>query len=228
MEQDIQRRKTRKFLAGGWKIWLSALLFILTALFILLAVNMRTAMSDLAEARIKSVAARAMNDAILECMNSQESYHDLIEVHDNGSSVYLLQADTRGMNLLAATCSEAAQTHIAQIGELGVSVPLGTITGISFFAGRGPSIRITFTPIGSVQSAFNSQFLSAGINQTLYRVNLRLTASIRLVLPGSSRTIQSQTEAAIAENVLVGNVPQVYTDVDDEEDMLNLIPTELP
>ena len=83
----------------------------------LLSRNMRPALQALAEARIRSIAARAMNDAILESMGNAETYAQLISVRENGDKVYLLQANTRNMNILAADCAEAAQDRIAQIGE---------------------------------------------------------------------------------------------------------------
>ena len=85
--------------------------------------------------------------------------------------------------------------------------------------------RIT---VGSVQSEFSSELRASGINQSLYRVNLKLTASLRLILPGVSDTIQVSAEAAIAESIIVGDVPEVYTNVANEEDMLNLIPSDKP
>lgn len=208
---------------------LIVLLIVLLSLSVaLLSVNMRPAMAALAIARIRSVAARAMNDAILESMGDETNYARLIQVHESSERVYMLQANTHKMNILAADCAEAAQERIAQMGDQGISIPIGTITGISFLAGKGPSLKVTFSPAGSVQSEFNSEFVSSGINQTLYRVNLLLTASVRLVMPGVTETIFVRAEAAIAESIIVGDVPEVYTNVASEEDMLNLIPTETP
>ena len=210
-------------------LFLIVLLIVLLSLSVaLLSVNMRPAMAALAIARIRSVAARAMNDAILESMGDETNYARLIQVHESSERVYMLQANTHKMNILAADCAEAAQERIAQMGDQGISIPIGTITGISFLAGKGPSLKVTFSPAGSVQSEFNSAFASSGINQTLYRVNLLLTASVRLVMPGVSETISVRAEAAIAESIIVGDVPEVYTNVASEEDMLNLIPTETP
>ncbi len=210
-------------------LFLIVLLIVLLSLSVaLLSVNMRPAMAALAIARIRSVAARAMNDAILESMGDETNYARLIQVHESSERVYMLQANTHKMNILAADCAEAAQERIAQMGDQGISIPIGTITGISFLAGKGPSLKVTFSPAGSVQSEFNSEFVSSGINQTLYRVNLLLTASVRLVMPGVSETIFVRAEAAIAESIIVGDVPEVYTNVASEEDMLNLIPTETP
>lgn len=45
-------------------------------------------------------------------------------------------------------------------------------------------------------------------------------------MPGISRSIKVSSEAAIAESIIVGEVPQVYTNVESTDDMLNLIPTE--
>ena len=218
----MEKSSARPGIVSRKKRFLRTVLFLLVLLIVLLSlsvallsVNMRPAMTALAIARIRSVAARAMNDAILESMGDETNYARLIQVHESSERVYMLQANTHKMNILAADCAEAAQERIAQMGDQGISIPIGTITGISFLAGKGPSLKVTFSPAGSVQSEFNSEFVSSGINQTLYRVNLLLTASVR-------------AEAAIAESIIVGDVPEVYTNVASEEDMLNLIPTETP
>jgi sporulation protein YunB len=231
----MEKSSARPGIVSRKKRFLRTVLFLLVLLIVLLSlsvallsVNMRPAMTALAIARIRSVAARAMNDAILESMGDETNYARLIQVHESSERVYMLQANTHKMNILAADCAEAAQERIAQMGDQGISIPIGTITGISFLAGKGPSLKVTFSPAGSVQSEFNSEFVSSGINQTLYRVNLLLTASVRLVMPGVSETIFVRAEAAIAESIIVGDVPEVYTNVASEEDMLNLIPTETP
>ena len=231
----MEKNSARPGIVSRKKRFLRTVLFLLVLLIVLLSlsvallsVNMRPAMTALAIARIRSVAARAMNDAILESMGDETNYARLIQVHESSERVYMLQANTHKMNILAADCAEAAQERIAQMGDQGISIPIGTIKGISFLAGKGPSLKVTFSPAGSVQSEFNSEFVSSGINQTLYRVNLLLTASVRLVMPGVSETISVRAEAAIAESIIVGDVPEVYTNVASEEDMLNLIPTETP
>ncbi len=228
LERQIVQRKNRRSRLRKTAIFLAVLLAITGLMVAWMGSGMRSAVEALAVTRIRSVTARAMNDAILDTMGGEEKYQSLVTVRENGNKVYLLQADTRQMNLLAAECAEAAQERIAIMGEQGVSVPLGTTTGIALFSGKGPRIRISFTPAGSVQSEFNSEFISSGINQTLYRVKLRLTATVQLVIPGLFQSVSVVTEAAIAESIIVGEVPQVYTDVANNDDMLNLIPTEVP
>jgi len=224
MEENTLRRKRKKPLKI---LLLTACIFMTGCIALLLMINdnMRPALTAIAEARITALAVSAMNDAIMERMDDN-SYTSLITAYDNGEKVYMIQADTRQMNMLASDCCAAAQTRIAAMGEQGVSVPLGTVSGITYLSGRGPGIRVTFTPVGSVESDFDSELVSSGINQSLYRVNIRLTSTIRLIMPGVSHSIEVSAKAAIAESIIVGEVPQVYTNVADEEDMMNLIPTE--
>lgn len=222
-ERTLHRRRRRPLkilLLGACTacICFVALLFTVNA-------NMRPALTAIAEARVTALAVSAMNDAIMERMDDN-SYTSLITAYDNGEKVYMIQADTRQMNMLASDCCAAAQMRIAAMGEQGVSVPLGTVSGITYLSGRGPGIRVTFTPVGSVESDFDSELVSSGINQSLYRVNIRLTSTIRLIMPGVSHSIEVNAKAAIAESIIVGDVPQVYTNVADKEDMMNLIPTE--
>lgn len=224
MEENTLRRKRKKPLKI---LLLTACIFVTGCIALLLMINdnMRPALTAIAEARITALAVSAMNDAIMERMDDN-SYTSLITAYDNGEKVYMIQADTRQMNMLASDCCAAAQTRIAAMGEQGVSVPLGTVSGITYLSGRGPGIRVLFTPVGSVESDFDSELVSSGINQSLYRVNIRLTSTIRLIMPGVSHSIEVSAKAAIAESIIVGEVPQVYTNVADEEDMMNLIPTE--
>ena len=156
----MEKNSARPGIVSRKKHFLRTVLFLLVLLIVLLSlsvallsVNMRPAMTALAIARIRSVAARAMNDAILESMGDETNYARLIQVHESSERVYMLQANTHKMNILAADCAEAAQERIAQMGDQGISIPIGTITGISFLAGKGPSLKVTFSPAGSVRLA---------------------------------------------------------------------------
>ena len=212
-------RRKRKALAG-------LLLVLLAAAGALWYVNasLRPVLEGLASARVESTAARAMNEAILEVLGSASTGELLSAQASNEGHVSLLTADAGKLNLLAADCAAAAQRRIQDLGEQGVSVPLGTLSGVPLLAGLGPRLSFRFTPVGMVQSSFHSEFRSAGINQTLHRITLQLTGTVRVVLPGRSYSVTVLTQAPVAENVIVGDVPEAYTNVANTDDLLNLIP----
>lgn len=196
---------------------------LLAGTFVFINVNLRPVLVGLSSARVQSIAAKAMNDAILEIL-ADDNYGTLVNVYETGGKVYLLQANSAKLNTLAADCANAAQDRITSLGEQGVSIPLGTLSGIPLLSGAGPKITLQFTPAGAVRSSFQSEFRSAGINQTLHRVKLCLMATVRVILPGESQTLTVEVEVPIAENIIVGDVPNAYTNVANEEDLLNLIP----
>ncbi len=186
--------------------------------------SLRPVLEGLSSARVESAAARAMNEAILEVLGGTAAGELLSARESNQGHVSLLTADTGRLNLLAADCAAKAQTRITDLGEQGVSVPLGTLSGVPLLSGLGPRISFRFTPVGMVQSSFHSEFRSAGINQTLHRITLQLTGTVRIVLPGRACSVTVTAQAPVAENVIVGDVPEAYTNVANEEDLLNLVP----
>lgn len=230
---DVLRRKRRNIRGRGsvknkLTIIVAVVLIIILLFVWLINSSITPALLALSETRVRTLAMEALLDSILISMDSDIVYAELLETYDNGERVYMLSADTLAMNHLAARCTNTAQDKLSQLGEQGVNIALGTITGIPILSGVGPSINIRFTPAGSVSSEFESSLVNSGINQTLYRVKIILTAKVYIILPGVSHSVEVSAQTAIAESVIIGDVPQVYTDVNDEEDMLNLIPTELP
>lgn len=197
------------------------------AVFFLLSAggSLRPALLAIAESNIRASVARIMNDAVFTGMNGSAEYVEWVEVHEGDGRVYLLETNTRELNLLAARTVETIHSRIAQLGEQGISIPAGTVSGVTILAGRGPDITVSFQPVGSAQSSFRSEFTSAGINQTLHRVFLHMAVQVEILLPGVSHTTVVENDVAIAENVIVGDVPSAYTNVASEEDMLNLIPS---
>ena len=101
---------------------------------------------------------------------------------------------------------------------------LGTIIGGPIFSGKGPMIDVMVVPVGNVTTAFESNFEDAGINQTRHEIMMTLSASMSFVAPFSGTSMEVTNQVLVAENVIVGKVPQSYVNVQDDDQMLNLIP----
>ena len=79
-------------------------------------------------------------------------------------------------------------------------------------------------PIGAVQTNFDTEFVSAGINQTRHKIFLSLRTTVSLIIPTGSQLVEVNSTVPIAESIIVGEVPDSFVDVSDMEDMLNLVP----
>jgi hypothetical protein len=51
-----------------------------------------------------------------------------------------------------------------------------------------------------------------------------MTAQVRLVLPTGASAVQAVNQVAVAESIIIGDVPQSFVNVGDDTDMLNLVP----
>ncbi len=188
--------------------------------------NLTRVVLSLAQAQARALAVQVLNESAAELLASGEvTYDSLMHVTAAGDGqVRLIQANTPEMNRLASRVSLLAQEKLQGTRDSKVKVPLGSALGMTLFAGAGPRIEVSVLPVGSVHAEFHTDFQTAGINQTRHRVSLLLTARVQLVIPTGAKTVEASTQVAMAESIIVGEVPETFTDVGDDMDMLDLVP----
>ncbi len=187
--------------------------------------NLTRVILSLADARARSLAVQVLNEAVEETLASGVKYDQLMLVStDEGGSVRLIQANTAEMNRLASHVTLLAQQKLEQLEQQAISVPVGAALGLPILAGAGPRLQVQILPVGAVIPRFDTEFQTAGINQTRHKVLLTLTATVRLVIPTGSSTLQATTQMAVAESIVVGQVPDSFVDLNTDSDMLDLIP----
>ena len=206
---------------------------VITALLIGLAVaaitrlerNLTEIVLTLAQAQARALAVNALNETADEIVLSGVTYDQLMSVTmDSDRQVRLIQANTPELNLLAARASLTAQQKITGLEQEALYVPLGSALGMTLLAGTGPLIEVRILPVGAVTANFTTAFETAGINQTRHRISLTLTAQVELVIPTGAMAVQAVTQVAVAESIIVGQVPNSYFSVDGSDQMLNLAP----
>lgn len=211
------------------KKWMIVCLIAFAVVFIIylyVDAQIRPIVFRLAEAHTRQIAAQAMNQAILECLDDAVTYDRLVHVvYDTEGRITMLQANVVMMNRLAANAAQKAQDALAGIDAQGVSIPLGNVIGAQILSGIGPMIHVSVMPVGTVQSEFTSSLQSAGINQTRHLIQLRLKSVIQIVLPSGGQSIEVTAEAPVAESVIVGQVPEYFAQFQNTDPgALNLVP----
>ncbi len=205
-----------------------AVLLLLVFLYALINAQLRPAMIQMAKTRVQAEASRAMYTTVLELLSESEASAGFVEIQQTEDQVYYVEINNTALNLFAARCADAVQRKLQQVGEQGMELPMGTVTGVPLFAGSGPMLRMRFSPEGALQTNISSEFRSAGINQTLHRIVLTLKADVAIILPGSAAADTVTFSFPVAEHIIVGKVPDAFTDVGNEEGLLYLVPKTLP
>jgi sporulation protein YunB len=183
--------------------------------------NIRPSIIAISEIKAKQVTTQAINNTIKTKIKNDIDYEDLIFVHyDNEGKVTLMQANTMLMNSVASEVALEVQNELKQISESTIKVPLNNAFNTDLI--RLPSINIQIIPQGSVIVDFATEFESTGINQTRHRVYIIVTTDVKLIVPLVSENITITTNIPIAETIIVGEVPEQYVNVPEDE-ILNLV-----
>ena len=212
--------------SGGMR-WLILLVLLLTAAVIAMEQNLSQTMLDMAFARAYSMAVETINRAVKQAMGQDVAYEELIDAQmDAQGRVSMLRANTMRMNELASQTATAllAERELGSAENQVVEIPLGAALGVSFLSGFGPRLEVQILPVGAVHTSFDTEFETAGINQTRHKIFLNLRATVSLIVPTGSQLVEVTSTVPIAESIIVGEVPESFVDVNNEEDMLNLIP----
>lgn len=202
-------------------LWIIALLALIIYTCRYIDKNIRPSIIAISEVKAKQVTTQAINNTIKNKIKNDIAYDDLMFVHyDNEGKVTLMQANTMLMNSVASEVALEVQNELKEISESIIKVPLSNAFNTDLIT--LPSINIQIIPQGSVVVDFATEFESTGINQTRHRIYIIVTTDIKLIVPLISENITVTTNIPIAETIIVGDVPEQFTNV-PEDRILNLV-----
>lgn len=101
----------------------------------------------------------------------------------------------------------------------------GSFSGFKLLAGKGPGVPIRISTIGNVETDLRSEFTAQGINQTLHRVYLQVMCEVSILTPFEDITEKITNQVLIAENVIIGNIPDTYYNFDgvDSSNIIDVV-----
>ena len=179
---------------------------------IALDMGIRPMVREAAASQTQIAVNRMIQRAVLEVLEEDGlRYQSFVSLQQNQSGeTTALITDTVLINRLQGELLEKILQTLQQYRELKLELPLGSLTGIQFLAGRGP---LQLRPVGLVKTKIINQFDEAGINQTRHRIQLQVTVDMLSLLPGYRISSQAQCNVILAETIIVGLVPDAYTEV---------------
>ena len=210
---------------SGWFRPVLLCVLVISALVIAMEQNLSQTLLDMAFAKAYSMAVETLNRAVHTVTDDGVSYDELVDTQlDVEGRVSMLRANTMRMNALAAQTAMVAEQELNSFENQFVEIPLGAALGIRFLSGFGPRIPVQILPVGAVNTDYDTEFETAGINQTRHKIFLTLRASVSLIIPTGSQLVEVNTTMLIAESIIIGQVPESFVDVADQHDMLDFIP----
>jgi sporulation protein YunB len=186
------------------------------ALYLALSLSVahaRPTVATLARAEARGFVIREINAVIGdEIARGGLEYGKLVALEkDSAGRVTALVTNMALINSACARITSAVTKRPFNTTTAGASIPLGSVIGGMLLSGRGPELPIKIQSITDVSARFANDFSDAGINQTRHTLSLTISARIDILVPGNEVRTDVTTRVAVAETIIVGDVPRVYT-----------------
>ncbi|MDE6833042.1 MAG: sporulation protein YunB [Ruminococcus sp.] len=152
---------------------------------------------------------RTVEEAVSKYISTENcSYSDFVTVkYDSSGRVASVEARTQNINKVQSEIALEINSRLEK-SESYASVPVGSLTGSYFLAGKGMKIRLRICPASKADVRLKSEFTSAGNNQTCHRISAEVTADIKSSLPIYDFETETSFEFLLAESIIVGEVPE--------------------
>jgi sporulation protein YunB len=183
-------------------------------IYIIVKVVTPTVMA-VADAEMRAKSMEIINTSILNEYSKQFNYDDIIKVEkDEQGNISMLKADTLKMSKIASDVALNSQKELKALGHIGIKVPIGYIFNNNILANIGPDVSVKMEPIGYIETKYQSEFESAGINQTRHKIYVQVYAKVRIIIPTKKDDIEVKSEVPISETIIVGKTPDTSINLD--------------
>ena len=215
----IQTQKGRLLFPADWRelIWkfhplsvtLTVALLVSFGVVHTLEAQMRPVLLNIAEVQTHNAITALLEKSIARGLEQQPfSYGEIVTIQRNeNGDIAALTTDMVRMNRLRNQLLEELLDALGGLEDTTIQIPVGSLVDSELLWGRGPSIEVYSVAMGTVSAEFESEFSSAGVNQTLHKIWLSLSVPVKVLLPGAQLETQVDTRMCVAETVIVGQVP---------------------
>ena len=205
-----------------------ALVLIFASVFYCMCV-LRPLVINMARTKAKEIGVMTINRVVSEKLKKENlDFSDIVNfTYDENGKIAALSSNVSVASRLKSDLAIEVTEAIRKISKSEVGITLGTLSGIDILYGTGPIIPIEIKPYGYANTDIKTKFHEEGINQTAFEVVAEVSSDISILMPTIEKSEKVETTVPIISTVIVGDVPQSYTNVDRdgyeyEDDVLQL------
>lgn len=210
----MRKRRNNDF----WLLWI-ALALTLTVCVLLFFFRTRTLVSVAARSQAETVLLNAANRAVETVLDENGISYDSIArlSKEESGRITGLEINITEINLMKSRIAAETVRLVEQTPICRVGIPIGSFLGNEYLDGWGPKIYFRMQLTATAFVDFKSNFSDAGINQTLHQILVSIDLTGNLIAAGYTDSIPVHTDAIAAQTVIVGVVPDAFTDVIEAE-----------
>jgi sporulation protein YunB len=209
----MKHRRHRRGLHSWTGTIISAVVLVLTVIVVIRTDKaVRRVAQQQAEHYAKLTANMIVSKAVSDYLDeNMYTYSDFAAVlYDETGKAVSIETITYNINKVQSGLSTAINSEFEKNNIASAEIPIGSLSGSYLLAGKGPCLRIRICPSDTAEISLTSSFEPAGVNQTCHRISAVVTADITSSLPLYSFSETVSFEFLLAENIIVGEVPDSY------------------
>ncbi len=149
-----------------------------------------------------------VNKSIIKIAETEE-FKDFFEIISKDGTT-TIEADTYKINTITSKLMIEVQNTLNNDYPAKLYIPLGSLTNYYLLSSVGPLIPVTIIPISVVTCDMEETFESAGINQVLHKIQVRIGVNMHYRGYTLDEREHIETVVPIAETIISGKVPQYY------------------
>lgn len=195
-----------------WKrILLKWILFLVALVVLLLIVREKYdyVIVSLAETKLQNATSDLINDAIDQQIGEGSVQYDRIVYFekDLNGKITALKTNMSEVNRLKTSILNIINNRILEMDMDEIGIPLGSLILPEFFSGKGPEFPVSVISIRNSEASFSSDFVEAGINQTLHKINMHISVDVTVLVLGKTNNFTISSQVVVAETIIIGQVP---------------------
>jgi sporulation protein YunB len=172
------------------------------------------AVNPIIEERCKSLAntisTRICNEQATKVMANYE-YDDFCKIiKDENDNIKMISVNMITINKIISDIPIYILDELNKEENNTFNIRLGSITGSKILSGIGPNIKIRMMTDGEIETDLRTEFVEAGINQTMHRIYLNIKCKISILTPYNVIKDEIDNQVLLTEGVIVGNIPDTY------------------
>ncbi len=188
------------------------ILLILTVLFLAFRYKYRNVIFELAETHVRNATSDLINDAIDKQIEDGNIQYDRIVYFekDLNGRITAVKTNMSEVNRLKTDILNIINDEILAMDTANLGIPLGSLILPELLSGKGPGIPVRILSIRNSDATFTSDFLEAGINQTLQQLNMHISVDVSVLVLGNTNSFTVSSQVVVAETIIVGQVPETF------------------
>ena len=181
----------------------------------------RVRLCPLAEKLMRTQVDNQASTVVYESIQEQPEgggidYDRIITIEkDVNGNVTAMRANVAEVNGLRTKILESMDRKLLDLSVEELSVPVGSVVLPELFSGRGPYLPARVIAVRTSDAFFRTEFLDAGINQTLHRIFFDINVTITLMTLNGTQEVAVDSSVLVAETVIVGQVPATYIGLEE-------------